>query len=116
MVKRMSKNYTGFANDAVLLSIGRAILRKEARDDREISDYEARGHAMVIQGRYGFVQPDEQDLFCDEVVRAFNYVKQRQLQSVSKTAYLSFQKDEILGNSILDDELMRDLEVVRGRG
>ena len=106
----MSKSYTGFANDAVLLSIGRAILRKETRDGRQINDYEARGHAMVIQGRYRFVNQDEQELFCDEVVRAFNYVKQRQLSSVSKTAYLSFQKDELLGNSILDAELIRDLE------
>lgn len=110
----MPKSYTGFANDAVLLSIGRAILRKEIRDGRQISDYEAKGHAMVIQGRYEFVKPSEQELFCDEVIRAFNYVKQRQLQSVSKTAYLSFQKDELLNNSILDDELIRDIETSTG--
>lgn len=112
----MSKVYTGFANDAVLLSIGRAILRKQARDEREISDYEARGHAMVIQGRYRFVQDHQQELFCDEVVRAFHYVKQRQLPAVRKTAYLSFQRDELLGNSILDDELVNDIATATGRG
>jgi hypothetical protein len=103
------KSYTGFANDNVLLSIGRAILRKQQRENRDISDYEARGHAMVIQGRYNFVKTNEQELFCNEVVQAFQYVKQRKLQSVSKLAYLDFQKDELLGNSILDDELINDL-------
>jgi hypothetical protein len=106
------KSYTGFANDAVLLSIGRAILRKQQRDEREICDFEAKGHAMVIQGRYKFVLEHEQDLFCDEVLRAFRYVEQRQLSSVSKTAYLSFQKDELLGNSILDGELDQDLRTL----
>lgn len=104
----MSKSYTGFANDNVLLSVGRALLKKESRDGRDISDCEARGHAMVIQGRYGFVEPNDQEMFCDEVVRAFHYVKARQLQSVDKIAYLSFQKDELLNNSILDDGLDLD--------
>ena len=70
-------SYTGFANDNVLLSIGRAILRKQQRDGRQITDYEARGHAMVIQGRYSFVGQQEAELFCDEVVRAFRYIKQQ---------------------------------------
>lgn len=62
----MSKYYTDFVSDTILLSIGRAILRKEKREGRDISD--------------------------DEVVRAFNYVKQRQLESVSKKiSYLGHQ-------------------------
>jgi len=85
----MSKSYTGFVSDSIMLSIGRAILRKQKRDKQSISYYEARGHAMVLQARYKFVDADKQELFCDEVVRAFNYVKQRQLQSVSKKAYIS---------------------------
>ncbi|MFW3895954.1 hypothetical protein [Pseudomonas bharatica] len=103
-------NYTGFTSDAILLSIGRAILRKQTRDKRTISDFEAMGHAMVIQGRYGFVPNDLQQQFCNDVVRAFRFVEQREVSSISKVAYLSFQKDELLGNSVLDSQLATDLQ------
>ncbi|MEZ8709044.1 hypothetical protein AB6H46_22310 [Vibrio alginolyticus] len=106
----MSKQSTGFVTDSILLSIGRAILRKQVRENRSISDTEASGHAMVLQGRYGFVSQNEANLFCNEVVRSFRYVEQRELKSVSRIAFASFQIDELSGNSILDDELIRDLQ------
>ncbi|NKC14699.1 MAG: hypothetical protein GKR94_21690 [Gammaproteobacteria bacterium] len=106
----MTKFSSGFVTDNIFLSIGRAILRKQMRDERNISDSEALGHAMAIQGRYDFVDQNEAQLFCQEVVRAFRYVEQRELKSVSKLAYASFQKDQLSGNSILDDELIDDLE------
>ena len=101
--------HTGFVSDTVLLSIGRAILRKAQRESREINDSEAQGHALVLQGRYGFVPQAEQELFCQEVVRAFRYVEQRQLNSVSKLAYAKFRVDELMGNSVLDNQLVKDL-------
>jgi len=103
------ENHSGFVSDAILLSIGRAILRKQEREDRDINDAEAKGHALVLQGRYGFVQSAEQELFCQEVVRSFRYVEQRKLQSVSKLAYANFRVDELTGNSVLDDQLVGDL-------
>ncbi|RQV06290.1 hypothetical protein DF039_31950 [Burkholderia cenocepacia] len=106
----MEPNHRGFVTEAILLSIGRAIVRKQQRDNHPISDYEAKGHAMVIQGRYRFVEEQHQELFCEEVVRAFRYVAQRQLASVNKAAYLRFQMDEVTGNSILDSELIEDLK------
>jgi len=102
-------NHSGFVSDAILLSIGRAILRKQQREDRDINDAEAYGHGLVLQGRYGFVENEHQNLFCQEVVRAFRYVEQRELQSVSKVAYAAFRLDELTGNSVLDDQLMGDL-------
>ena len=106
----MLKPTSGFVTDSILLSIGRAILRKQLRDERDISDSEAIGHAMVIQGRYSFVDQCDTQLFCQEVLKAFRYVEQRELKQVSKLAYASFQKDQLSGNSILDDELVNDLE------
>lgn len=104
------EHHTGFVSDAILLSIGRAILRKQHRDNRNINDAEAFGHALVLQGRYGFVPNHEQNLFCQEVVRAFRYVEQRELLSVSKLAYARFRVDELAGNSVLDAELAQDLD------
>ncbi|SIT40086.1 conserved hypothetical protein [Paraburkholderia piptadeniae] len=104
------ENYTGFVSDAILLSIGRAILRKQQRDGRSIGDAEARGHAQVLQGRYGFVQEKETDTFCNEVLRAFRYLEQRELQAISKLAYANFRVDELIGNSVLDAELVQDLQ------
>jgi hypothetical protein len=101
--------HTGFVSDSILLSIGRAILRKAQREKRDINDAEAFGHALVLQGRYAFVQQNEQELFCQEVVRAFRYVEQRELTSVSKLAYAKFRVDELMGNSVLDDQLADDL-------
>lgn len=106
------ENHTGFVSDAILLSIGRAILRKQQRDNRNINDAEASGHALVLQGRYGFVPDHEQNLFCQEVVRAFRYVEQRELQSVSKLAYAKFRVDELTGNSVLDAELTQELQTM----
>lgn len=103
------ENHSGFVSDAILLSIGRAILRKQQRENRNINDAEAQGHALVLQGRYGFVEDGDQDLFCQEVVRSFRYVEQRELQSVSKVAYAKFRLDELTGNSVLDDQLVGDL-------
>jgi hypothetical protein len=105
----MMENHSGFVSDAILLSIGRAILRKQEREDRNINDAEAHGHALVLQGRYGFVENENQEQFCREVVRAFRYVEQRELQSVSKVAYAKFRLDELTGNSVLDDQLVGDL-------
>lgn len=102
-------NHSGFISDTILLSIGRAILRKQQREGRNINDSEAYGHALVLQGRYGFVGNHNQDLFCQEVVRAFRYVEQRELQAVSKVAYAKFRLDELTGNSVLDDQLVVDL-------
>lgn len=102
--------HTGFVSDTILLSIGRALLRKGQREDREINDAEAHGHALVLQGRYGFVPQHEQELFCQEVVRAFRYVEQRELNSVSKLAYAKFRVDELMGNSVLDDQLVSELQ------
>ncbi|NUF50332.1 hypothetical protein [Gilliamella sp. ESL0250] len=106
----MSKQASGFFADSILLAIGRAVLRKQIRDNRSISDTEAMGHAMVIQGRYNFVPQDKINIFCNEVVRAFRYVEQRELQSVSRVAYTRFQLYELTGNSILDTQLIADLE------
>ncbi|EPO6695919.1 hypothetical protein [Pseudomonas aeruginosa] len=103
------ENHSGFVSDAILLSIGRAILRKQEREDRNINDAEAQGHALVLQGRYGFVENANQELFCREVVRSFRYVEQRELQAVSKVAYAKFRLDELTGNSVLDDQLVGDL-------
>jgi len=107
----MSKYYTIFITETILLSIGRAILRKQERDNQSISDYEARGHAMVLQARYKLVNLDEQDLFCDEVVRAFNYVKERRLEYISKKGYISFKAGQFFGTSVLDEELFSELKV-----
>lgn len=101
-------NHSGFISDTVFLSIGRAILRKQQREDRNINDAEAHGHALVMQGRYSFVGSDDQNLFCQEVVRAFRYVEQRELQAVSKVAYAKYRLDELTGNSVLDDQLAID--------
>lgn len=106
----MSKSSTGFVTDSILLSIGRAILRKQVRENRSISDAEIYGHAMVLQGRYNFVHQSSADSFCNEVVRSFRYVEQRELKSVSRIAFASFQIDELGGNSILDAELIQDLQ------
>lgn len=102
-------NHSGFISDTILLSIGRAILRKQQREDRNINDAEAHGHALVLQGRYGFVPVEHQNLFCQEVVRSFRYVEQRELHAVSKVAYAKFRLDELTGNSVLDDQLLVDL-------
>lgn len=106
----MSESSTGFVTDSILLSIGRAILRKQLRENRSISDAEVYGHAMVLQGRYNFVHQSSADSFCNEVARSFRYVEQRELKSVSRMAYARFQIDEMSGNSILDAELIRDLQ------
>jgi hypothetical protein len=100
----MTQSHTGLMCNNVLLGIGNAIAKKERREERSISDCEAHGLAMTIQGRYGYVQPEETELFCKEVVRAFNYVKQRELTSVSTLAHLRFKVDETLGVSPLHDE------------
>ena len=102
--------HTGFISDTILLSIGRAILRKGQRENRTINDAEAYGHALVLQGRYEFVSPENQNLFCQEIVRAFRYVEQRELNSVSKLAYAKFRVDELMGNSVLDDQLASELQ------
>lgn len=109
----MSEQASGFVTDSILLAIGRAILRKQLRDNRIISDTEAMGHAMVIQGRYNFVKQEQINIFCNEVVRSFRYVEQRELQSLSRIAFALFQIDELAGNSILDEQLIADLERVR---
>ncbi|PSV36102.1 hypothetical protein C9J44_10760 [Photobacterium sp. GB-27] len=106
----MPKSSSGFVTDSILLSIGRAILRKQLRENRRISDVEVHGHAMVLQGRYNFVHKRDENLFGDEVVRSFRYVEQRGLKSVDRLAFFSFQKDELSGNSILDTELINDLQ------
>ena len=105
----MSEFYTGFVSEAILLAIGRAILRKQTRDNITISDYEAKGHAMVIQGRYNYVPPEEAEIFCGKVLAAFKFAQQSSPKSLRKMAHLEFQKDETLGNSILDEELISDL-------
>lgn len=102
-------SHTGFVVDNILLSVGRAILRKQAKEDRKISDDEAYGLALAAQGRYGFVPEQDKEKFAIEIVRSFRYVEQRELQSVSKLAYASFQKDQYLGNSIFDDTLTNEL-------
>lgn len=101
---------TGIVLDAILLSIARAISRKGQRESRQISDTEAYGHAMVMQGRYNFVPDAESALFCEEITRTFRYVEQRQLTGVSSVAYAKFRLDELIGNSILDEALVKDLQ------
>ncbi|HFU75109.1 MAG TPA: hypothetical protein ENK66_02580 [Arcobacter sp.] len=103
------KSHTGFVVDNILLSVGRAILRKQVNESRNISDDEAYGLALAAQGRYGFVPEQQKESFATEIVRSFRYVEQRELQSVSKLAYASFQKDQYLGNSIFDEQLAKDL-------
>ena len=103
------KSHTGFVVDNILLSVGRAILRKQVRESRNISDDEAYGLALAAQGRYGFVSNQEKENFATEIVSSFRYVEQRELQTVNKLAYASFQKDQYLGNSIFDEELAKDM-------
>lgn len=103
------KSHTGFVVDNILLSVGRAILRKQANENRNISDDEAYGLALAAQGRYEFVPDQEKESFATEIVRSFRYVEQRELQTISKLAYVSFKKDQYLGDSIFDEHLLKDL-------
>ena len=107
----MNKNHTGFILDNIFLSIGRAILRKEIRENRDISITEVKGHALTIQGQYNFVPNNESEKFAEEIVRAFQYVKKREISSISSKAYILFKKDELFGNSILDEELVQELKL-----
>ena len=94
---------------SILLSIGRAILRIQEKEKRTIDDTEVKGFAFMLQGRYKFVPSNESDKFANNILSAFKYVQEIKVSSISKLAYASFQKDEFLGNSILDEELIQEL-------
>jgi len=102
-------NHTGCFIDAILLSIGRAILRKQQREERSINNTEAYGYALALQGRFNFVRHEDNDIFCNEVVRSFRYVESRELSYISKKAYAFFRASEYMGSSILDESLQQDL-------
>ena len=105
----MSKQSSGIVTDNMLLTIGRTILRKQVRDNRIFSDTEIMGFAISLQNSYNFVKKKDQiDSFCNEVIRAFRYLEQRELKSISYVAYTHFRFDEWSGNSIFDELLIED--------
>ena len=105
----MKNTHSGFVTETILLSIGRAILRKQEKEARIFNDIEVKGLALTIQGKYNFVPFDESDKFAENILSAFKYVQEIKVSSISKLAYASFQKDKFLGNSILDEELIQEL-------
>lgn len=94
----------GIPENAVYLAIGRAIVRKEERDNRSINDSEALGHAQVLQGRYNFVDEKDSAKFGQKVLCAFHFAK---LESVpiSPIAAASFALDNRTGTTPLHDEV-----------
>jgi hypothetical protein len=96
---------TGPFADSVYLSLGRAILRKQERTERTISDQEALGHAQVLQGRYGFVKDEDSAKFGQKVLRAFRYVEQQSLP-LSALAAASYGKDNVLHSTPLHDDVV----------
>ncbi|WLI89082.1 hypothetical protein Q4S45_20645 [Massilia sp. R2A-15] len=96
---------TGPFADAVYLSLGRAILRKQERAERTISDHEALGHAQVLQGHYGFVKDEDSAKFGQKVLHAFRYVEQENLP-LSSLAAASYGKDKVLNRTPLHDDVI----------
>ena len=98
------KKHYGYINTNIYISIAYNILAKGRREDRSINDTEVLGLALMLQGKYGYVEEDKTQEFQEGVLGAKHLIEKTSEAPVSKKAHAKYKLDDTLGANPLHED------------
>ena len=99
-----NNNHSGYINTNIYLSIAYNIIAKGRKEDRPINDTEVLGLALMLQGKYGYVEENKAQEFQEGVLSAKHLIEKTSKAPVSKKAHAKYKLDDTLGANPLHED------------